>query len=52
VNADTHVDKKVIKVMTYNLWFREDLELRKRMKAIGDLIQHHNPDLICFQVWS
>lgn len=49
VNAETHLDKKIIKVMTYNLWFREDLELSKRMKAIGDLIQHHNPDLICFQ---
>uniref|UniRef100_A0ACD5Z1I8 Uncharacterized protein n=1 Tax=Avena sativa TaxID=4498 RepID=A0ACD5Z1I8_AVESA len=49
VNAETHLDKKIIKVMTYNLWFREDLELSKRMKAIGDLIQLHNPDLICFQ---
>ncbi|XP_051194632.1 uncharacterized protein [Lolium perenne] len=49
VNAEAHLDKKTIKVMTYNLWFREDLELSKRMKAIGDLIQHHDPDLICFQ---
>uniref|UniRef100_A0ACD5V5H7 Uncharacterized protein n=1 Tax=Avena sativa TaxID=4498 RepID=A0ACD5V5H7_AVESA len=49
VNAETHLDKKIIKVMTYNLWFREDLELSKRMKAIGDLIQLHKPDLICFQ---
>lgn len=42
----------VVKIMSYNLWFREDLELRKRMKTIGDLIQLHSPDLICFQVIS
>uniref|UniRef100_A0A453NFL9 Endonuclease/exonuclease/phosphatase domain-containing protein n=1 Tax=Aegilops tauschii subsp. strangulata TaxID=200361 RepID=A0A453NFL9_AEGTS len=49
VNSETHLDKKTIKVMTYNVWFREDLELTKRMYALGNLIQHHNPDLICFQ---
>jgi len=43
------LDKKIVKVMTYNLWFREDLELIRRMNAIGDLIQHHSPDLIGFQ---
>ncbi|XBH77449.1 hypothetical protein VPH35_103931 [Triticum aestivum] len=52
VNSETHLDKKTIKVMTYNVWFREDLELTKRMYALGNLIQHHNPDLICFQVQS
>jgi tyrosyl-DNA phosphodiesterase 2 len=36
--------------MTYNVWFREELELIRRMKAIGNLIRHHNPDLIGFQV--
>ncbi|KAI4977862.1 hypothetical protein ZWY2020_014416 [Hordeum vulgare] len=49
VNSEAHLDKKTIKVMTYNVWFREDLELTKRMHALGNLIQHHNPDLICFQ---
>ena len=44
------MDKKIVKVMTYNLWFREDLELIRRMNAIGDLIQHHSPDVIGFQV--
>lgn len=39
----------VLKVLTYNVWFREDLELNKRMKALGDLIQQHTPDVICFQ---
>lgn len=39
-----------LKILSYNVWFREDLEVHKRMKAIGDLIQQHSPDLICFQV--
>ncbi|XVE87763.1 hypothetical protein DITRI_Ditri19aG0013900 [Diplodiscus trichospermus] len=38
-----------LKILSYNVWFREDLELQRRMKAIGDLIQLHSPDLICFQ---
>ncbi|KAI4298708.1 hypothetical protein L6164_032234 [Bauhinia variegata] len=38
-----------LKILSYNVWFREDLELHKRMKAIGDLIQSHSPDFICFQ---
>lgn len=37
-------------MMTYNVWFREDLEVRRRMEALGDLVQQHKPDLICFQV--
>ncbi|CAL1397594.1 unnamed protein product [Linum trigynum] len=38
-----------LKILSYNVWFREDLELRRRMKAIGDLIQLHSPDIICLQ---
>jgi len=38
------------KILSYNVWFREDLELHKRMEAIGDLVQLHSPDFICFQV--
>jgi len=38
------------KILSYNVWFREDLEVHKRMKSIGDLIQLHSPDIICFQV--
>lgn len=41
--------KTSLKILSYNVWFREDLEVHKRMKAIGDLIQLHSPDLICFQ---
>ncbi|KAM0880981.1 hypothetical protein ACQ4PT_033216 [Festuca glaucescens] len=43
-------DKKTFKIMTYNVWFREDIEVRRRMDALGGLIQYHSPDLICFQV--
>ncbi|KAF2303728.1 hypothetical protein GH714_021488 [Hevea brasiliensis] len=38
------------KILSYNVWFREELELHKRMKALGDLIQLHSPDVICFQL--
>ncbi|KAJ1405574.1 Endonuclease/exonuclease/phosphatase [Sesbania bispinosa] len=38
-----------LKILSYNVWFREDMELHKRMKAIGDLVQLHSPDFICFQ---
>ncbi|XP_062205708.1 uncharacterized protein LOC133907653 [Phragmites australis] len=48
-NLETHLDKKTFKIMTYNIWFREDMELCRRMDALGDLIKHHRPDLICFQ---
>ncbi|GMN36350.1 hypothetical protein TIFTF001_005947 [Ficus carica] len=38
-----------LKILSYNVWFREDLELQKRMKALGDLIELHSPEVICFQ---
>ncbi|XP_057960605.1 uncharacterized protein LOC131152773 [Malania oleifera] len=38
-----------LKILSYNVWFREDLEMYERMKALGDLIQLYSPDLICFQ---
>ncbi|KAB2026853.1 hypothetical protein ES319_D06G249500v1 [Gossypium barbadense] len=41
--------KASLKILSYNVWFREDLEVHKRMKAIGDLIELHSPDIICFQ---
>jgi hypothetical protein len=47
---ETCSDKKTFKIMTYNVWFREDIEVRRRMDALGGLIQYHSPDLICFQV--
>lgn len=50
--VDNAGDKKVsgeIKILSYNVWFREDLEVHRRMQAVGDLIQLHTPDVICFQ---
>ncbi|KAA8520093.1 hypothetical protein F0562_014349 [Nyssa sinensis] len=44
----TQKDHK-IKILTYNVWSREDVELHKRMKAVSDLIELHSPDVICFQ---
>ncbi|XP_062088326.1 uncharacterized protein LOC133794899 isoform X2 [Humulus lupulus] len=38
-----------LKILSYNVWFREDLELQKRMQALGDLIELHSPEVICFQ---
>ncbi|MQM15774.1 hypothetical protein Taro_048725 [Colocasia esculenta] len=38
----------VLKILSYNVW-SEDIMLQDRMDAIGDLIQEHSPDLICFQ---
>lgn len=49
-NLEICLDKKTFKIMTYNVWFREDLELKSRMDALGDLIKQHCPDFICFQV--
>ncbi|MED6144112.1 hypothetical protein PIB30_012470 [Stylosanthes scabra] len=48
-NAASGKDSITLKILSYNVWFREDLELHKRMKAIGDLVQLHSPDFICFQ---
>ncbi|XP_068656611.1 uncharacterized protein [Aristolochia californica] len=38
-----------LKFLSYNVWFCEDLELNKRMQALGELIQQHSPDFISFQ---
>ena len=40
-----------IKILSYNVWFAEDLEVHRRMQAIGDLIRLHTPDVICLQVY-
>uniref|UniRef100_A0ACD5YJP8 Uncharacterized protein n=1 Tax=Avena sativa TaxID=4498 RepID=A0ACD5YJP8_AVESA len=49
-NRATAANKdKTFKIMTYNVWFREDIEVRRRMDALGGLVQYHSPDLICFQ---
>ncbi|KAL8198162.1 hypothetical protein R6Q57_029970 [Mikania cordata] len=42
-------DLKTLKILSYNVWFAEDIELCIRMRAIGDIIQMHSPDVICLQ---
>ncbi|XP_062013532.1 uncharacterized protein LOC133729920 isoform X1 [Rosa rugosa] len=48
-SGSSGMGSNTLKVLTYNVWFREDLEMHKRMKAIGDLVLQHCPDVICFQ---
>ncbi|CAH8251980.1 unnamed protein product [Arabidopsis lyrata] len=49
VASDSGTPLTCLKILSYNVWFREDLELNLRMRAIGHLIQLHSPHLICFQ---
>ncbi|XP_039118287.1 uncharacterized protein LOC120254211 [Dioscorea cayenensis subsp. rotundata] len=39
----------MIKIMSYNVWSNEDVEVKVRMAAIGNLVQKHSPDIILFQ---
>ncbi|KAM0952200.1 putative Zinc finger, RanBP2-type, endonuclease/exonuclease/phosphatase [Dioscorea sansibarensis] len=48
-NPNGNSKQGLLKVLSYNVWFREDLEVFNRMKALGDLIQQNSPDIICFQ---
>ncbi|PKA58123.1 hypothetical protein AXF42_Ash019827 [Apostasia shenzhenica] len=48
-NVESSSNNKVLKILSYNVWFREDIEVYKRMEALGGLIQQHSPDVICFQ---
>ncbi|KAG8385753.1 hypothetical protein BUALT_Bualt03G0078100 [Buddleja alternifolia] len=49
--GETHMcsKSKTLKILSYNVWFREDLEMHSRMRALGNLIELHLPDVICFQ---
>lgn len=49
-NAGSGGGSNTLKILSYNVWFQEDVELHKRMKALGDIIQGHSPDVICVQV--
>ncbi|KAI3680521.1 hypothetical protein L6452_35292 [Arctium lappa] len=42
-------DLRTLKILSYNVWFAEDIELRVRMRAIGNIIQLHSPNVICLQ---
>lgn len=49
-SAETDAGKdQTISIMSYNVWFREDIALEGRMAAIGDLVVLHKPDVICLQ---
>jgi hypothetical protein len=48
-STDNPSNKQKIIVMSYNVWFLEDLELTKRMKVFDELIQLYIPELLCFQ---
>lgn len=50
--GETHAQplSKTFKFLSYNIWFHEELEMHNRMKALGNLIRLHSPDVICFQV--
>ncbi|CAL5409492.1 unnamed protein product [Camellia sinensis] len=47
--SGTRTASRTLKILSYNVWFREDVEMDERMEALGDLIQLHSPDVICFQ---
>ncbi|KAH6787766.1 hypothetical protein C2S52_007318 [Perilla frutescens var. hirtella] len=51
VAGESHLcsESKLWKFLSYNVWFREDVEMHKRMRALGNLIDLHSPDVICFQ---
>lgn len=36
-------------ILSYNVWFREDVLVEKRMLAIGNIVEENNPDIVCFQ---
>lgn len=42
-------EKQPIVILTYNIWFKEDLQVVARMDAIGTIILEHNPHFICLQ---
>ncbi|XP_072951202.1 uncharacterized protein [Typha angustifolia] len=48
-NTNLSLAKSTFKIMSYNVWFREDLEVYRRMETLGNLIQQHTPDVVCFQ---
>ncbi|XP_057764918.1 uncharacterized protein LOC130985805 isoform X3 [Salvia miltiorrhiza] len=49
--GETHLcsESKTWKLLSYNVWFRQEVEMHKRMRALGDLIELHSPDVMCFQ---
>jgi tyrosyl-DNA phosphodiesterase 2 len=42
--------KTKIKFLTYNVWSREHVAVYRRIRAISELIEQHDPDVIFLQV--
>ena len=42
--------KTKIKFLTYNVWSREHVAVYRRIHAISELIEQHDPDVIFLQV--
>ncbi|CAO1941902.1 unnamed protein product [Urochloa humidicola] len=38
-----------VKLLAYNVWSREDMVVRQRMRVIGSLVSWHKPDVIFLQ---
>eukprot|EP01041_Mallomonas_annulata_P009985 gene9984-20763_t len=39
----------LITLLSYNVWFAEEVALLHRMKGISNIIQHEKPNIICLQ---
>ncbi|GLJ40442.1 hypothetical protein SUGI_0833190 [Cryptomeria japonica] len=48
-NGSNSEKQNAVVLLTYNVWFREDLEVHARMNELGNLIEQHQPHIICFQ---
>ena len=48
-NNNDNKKKDILTYITWNVWFNEELQVIERMKAIGDLIELHDADIVCFQ---
>ncbi|KAG2428926.1 hypothetical protein HXX76_011170 [Chlamydomonas incerta] len=49
-STSTQQQDRPMSILTWNLWFDEEMELVARMKAVGDIIEREgHPDLLLFQ---
>ena len=42
-------EEKELTFITYNVWFNEELKVKERMNAIGNIIKSHDADIVCLQ---
>eukprot|EP01083_Nonionella_stella_P095946 269503_1 len=42
-------DQSSLTYITWNVWFQEEIQVIERMKAIGNIIDKHKADIVCFQ---